>query len=170
MSAGSFRPDLISRVMDEQLKKKLLKLQARCVRREYCASDMRKKALLLCEGNVQEAEELVNLLIQDRFVDDLRYASAFAREKASLGGWGPVKIRFMLSSKGIARPLIDEALKEIDSDRASSKMHQVLSNKWKTLKDDPQGKLKLLRFALSKGYEYDSVSAAVDSLVSDKSD
>ena len=77
-------------------------------------------------------------LVADRFVSDLRYASAFAREKASLSGWGPVKIRFALSGKGIARQVIDEAIGGIDTEKAAGRLRQLLESKWKTLADDPQ--------------------------------
>ena len=42
---------------------------------------------------------MVAELKEDRYVDDARYAAAFAREKASLQGWGPVKIRFQLRGR-----------------------------------------------------------------------
>ncbi|MGN1215905.1 MAG: regulatory protein RecX, partial [Candidatus Cryptobacteroides sp.] len=99
------------------------------------------------------------------YVDDLRYASAFAREKSRLTGWGPVKISFALSAKGIDRETVREALCDIDQDDASRRMSSVLEAKWKVLREDPQGKFKLLKFGLSRGYEYDAVSSAVEAIV-----
>ena len=139
-------------------------LQNLCVRREYCTSDIRRKALDRCEGDAALADELVASLKADRFVDDVRYASAFAREKSSLTGWGPVKIRFALRAKGIADSDIAAGLAEIEEDRASSRLASLLQNKWKTLSDDPAGRLKLIRFALSRGYEYSQVEGIVDEI------
>ena len=139
----------------------LAALQNLCARREYCTSDIRRKALDRCEGDAAMADELVACLKADRFVDDVRYASAFAREKASLTGWGPVKIRFALRAKGIADSDIAEGLAEIEEDRAASRLEALLQNKWKSLSDDPQGLLKLIRFALSRGYEYSQVEALI---------
>ena len=79
--------------MDDKARKVLDSLQAQCARREYCVSDIRLKAVRKLDGDTQAAEEIVESLVADRFVSDLRYAGAFAREKASLSGWGPVKIR-----------------------------------------------------------------------------
>ena len=81
-------------------------LEGLCAKREYCVSDIRRKALDRLEGDREKAEELVASLIADKFVDDARYASAFAREKASLQGWGPIKIRFQLRAKGISDAVI----------------------------------------------------------------
>ena len=139
-------------------------LQNLCVRREYCTSDIRRKALDRCEGDAALADEMVTSLKADRFVDDVRYASAFAREKSSLTGWGPVKIRFALRAKGIADSDIAAGLAEIEEDRASSRLASLLQNKWKSLSDDPAGRLKLIRFALSRGYEYSQVEDIVNEI------
>ena len=64
--------------MDE--KQVLDRLQRQCARMEYCTSDIRRKALKALEGDAGAAERVVASLLEDRFVDDLRYASAFARE------------------------------------------------------------------------------------------
>lgn len=139
-------------------------LQNLCVRREYCTSDIRRKALDRCEGDAALADEMVASLKADRFVDDVRYASAFAREKSSLTGWGPVKIRFALRAKGLSEGDIAAGLAEIEPDRASSRLESLLQNKWKSLSDDPAGRLKLIRFALSRGYEYSQVEDIVNEI------
>ena len=150
--------------MDEKTKAVLLKLEAACARREYCVSDIRRKALKALDGDESAAGEVVASLMEDRFVDDLRYASAFAREKASISGWGPVKIRFQLRGKGISDSDIATALAEVEPEKASDTLERLLQVKWKTLQDDPQGKLKLIRFALTRGYEYSDVEAAMRKL------
>lgn len=147
--------------MDEKAKQILSKLEAQCSKREYCTADIYQKALAKLEGDREAAEEIVAALEADNFVSDLRYASAFAREKASLTGWGPVKIRFALSAKGIARETIDEALVEIEPEKAEARLERLLETKRKSLEGDPQIKLKLLKFALSRGYDYDTVKKLV---------
>ena len=136
-----------------------------CSRREYCVADIRKKLMMQLEGNVGEVNEILQMLIGEKYVDDLRYASAYARDKSSISGWGTVKIRYMLASKGIASDVISRALEDIDSDRAQMRLDKLLENKFKTLKGDPQCRLKMLRFGLGRGYGYDEVSAIVDALV-----
>ena len=43
-------------------------------------------------------------------LDDLRFATRFAEDKRELRGWGPERIREVLSSRGIASELIDARL------------------------------------------------------------
>ena len=151
--------------MDEKKLKVLNRLRALCSRREYCVADVLKKAADGLEGDRAAAQEVVDILVKEKYVDDLRYASAFARDKSAIQGWGEVKIRYMLSAKGVSRDVIDKALEEIDQDKADSRLEKLLQNKLKSLKEDPQCRLKLLRFALGRGYSYDEVAHTVDQLL-----
>ena len=134
------------------------KMRRLCSRREYCVSDIRTKLMKELEGDVQKVESALTKLKEEKYVDDLRYATAFARDKAAISGWGATKIRYMLSAKGVAKDVISEALNEVDEGKASSRLKKLLENKYKSLKDDPQWKIKLLRFALGRGYSYDEVN------------
>ncbi len=143
------------------------RLKTQCSRREYCRSDVMKKALKALEGDEAAAREVVDELVAERYVDELRYASAFARDKASIAGWGEMKIRYMLAGKGIPREVVDAALAEIDGGKASEKLRKLLEVKAKSLKGDPQIRLKLLRFALSRGYQYDEINEILNQVQDD---
>ena len=136
-----------------------------CSRREYCVGDIRKKLMVQLEGNAAEAAEILEHLMKEKYIDDLRYASAYARDKASISGWGATKIRYMLSAKGISSEVISQALEEIDSSKAQVRLDKLMENKFKSLKDDPQCRLKMLRFGLGRGYSYEYVASAVDALL-----
>lgn len=151
--------------MDPTIIKVTDRLRGLCSRREYCISDVRQKALKALDGDVAAAETVVETLVKEKYVDDLRYASAFARDKSSIQGWGEVKIRYMLSAKGVSCEVIAEALAEIDPSRASSRLDRLMENKYRSLKEDPQCRLKLLRFGLGRGYGYEEVSSAVGKLM-----
>ena len=146
------------------MEKVLNNLRRQCSRREYCTSDILKKAQKALDGDAAKAMQVLEVLVKEKYVDDSRYASAYAREKSSIAGWGDVKIRYMLSAKGIAKDIISGALEEIDSNRAESRLEKLLENKYRTLKDDPQWKLKLIRFALGRGYSYDQVNGYVSKI------
>ena len=137
-------------------------LRRQCSRREYCTADVLKKAEKALDGDHQQAVKVLNVLVEEKFVDDRRYAAAFARDKSSIAGWGAVKIRYMLSAKGISRDIISEALEEVDVRKADDRLRKLLENKNRSLKDDTQRKMKLLRFALGRGYSYDEVSAILN--------
>lgn len=147
--------------MDDKAKNVLNRLEALCSRREYCSSEIMAKALKALDSDTEAASELVSVLVKDGFVSDLRYATAFARDKSSLTGWGPIKIRYALSAKKIDRETIDAALSDTDSEKAQEKLEKLILAKKKTLEGDPQARLKLIKFALSRGYEYDQVRKLV---------
>lgn len=132
-----------------------------CSRREYCSADILRKATDALEGDAAAARKILDELVREKYVDDLRYASAFARDKAAIQGWGPAKIRYMLSSKGVSRDIIGSALGEIDEGKASARLDRLMEAKYRSLKDDPQCRLKMLRFGLGRGYAYEEVETAL---------
>lgn len=141
-------------------------LQNLCAKREYCRSEILKKAETALEGDRQAAQEMLDSLVADRFVDDARYAAAFARERSSLTGWGPDKIRYSLLMKGISKADIAAALEEVDPEVAGARMEKLITAKCKSLQGDPFIKFKLIKYALSRGYRYDDVAPAVDRILS----
>ena len=152
-------------MVNEKTAKVLSRLQALCSRQECCSSDVMKKALKALDGDEDAASAVVAELVHDRFVDDLRYASAFAREKSSLSGWGARKITYALMRKGIDGRTASEALGDVDGDASSRKLESVVAAKYRLLASDPQCRLKLLRFVLGRGYGYDEANAAIDKVL-----
>lgn len=150
--------------MDKKNRKILSRLEAMCSKREYCKAEIYGKILKYTEDDEEAAAEIMESLVSDKFVDDYRYAAAFAREKSSISGWGPVKIRFALRAKKVEARAVDAAFGDVDPDKADDRMRKLLEAKWKTLGGDPQGKLKLIRFALGRGYEYEQVKSLVDEI------
>ncbi len=153
--------------MENDVSKKVLSsLQRQCSRRECCSSDIYKKALKALDGDAGKASAILESLKADKYVDDFRYASTYIREKSAISGWGMAKISYMLAAKGIDRAIVCEAAKEADPAASSRKLESVLRNKYKSLSDDPAAKLKLLRFALGRGYSYDEVREVVEIVMS----
>lgn len=141
------------------------RLERQCARMETCSQDVYRKALKALEGDAEAAAGVVAELRSGGYVDDGRYAAAFAREKAALTGWGPVKIRFMLRGKGIPDADIDVALEDVDEDAAARRLRKLLSDRDRQLKEDPYRRLKLLKLALSRGYPYEAADAAIKDLL-----
>lgn len=141
------------------------RMMALCSRREYCRKDILKKVMTALDGDVAKAQEVVGKLVEERYVDDRRYAAAFARDKASIAGWGAAKIRYMLAAKGVDREIIASALEEVDVSRADARLEKLMENKARSLKDDPQRRIKLLRFGVGRGYAYEEVSSMIDRIL-----
>ena len=152
--------------VEDNIKIAQSKMEAICSRREYCTADIREKLrrYLLPEEAV---EEIISSLKSNRYLDDSRYAAAYARDKSSLAGWGAKKIEFALRRKGVASDVIREALCNIDLEKVSERMQEVVLRKWRSLsKEDDLEKrrIKTIKFALGRGYTYDDVYAYVRSL------
>ena len=147
------------------MEKVLDRMRNLCSRREYCRSDIMKKVLKALDGDKAGAEKIIETLVREKYIDEIRYSSAFARDKASIAGWGETKIRYMLSAKGIPRDTISLAFEEIDEGKAAGRLEKLMENKFKSLKDDPQCRMKMLRFALGRGYGYEEVSSVLDRLM-----
>lgn len=143
------------------------RMRGLCSRREYCRQDIMKKVLAALDGDADEAGRVMDRLVEEKYIDDLRYASAYARDKSSIAGWGSTKIRYMLASKGIDRETIAAALQEVDEGKASDRLEKLLAGKVRSLKDDPQRRMKLLRFALGRGYQYDEAAEVIGRLLND---
>lgn len=154
------------KIMDPQ--KVADRMRGLCSRREYCRQDIMKKVLAALGGDADEAGRIMDRLVEEKYIDDLRYASAYARDKSSIAGWGSTKIRYMLASKGIDRETIAAALQEVDEGKASDRLEKLLSAKVRSLKDDPQCRMKLLRFALGRGYQYDEAAEVIDRLLNER--
>jgi regulatory protein len=150
------------------MEKVLDRMRNLCSRREYCRADIMKKAMSALDGDREKAEKVIEILVAEKYIDELRYASAFARDKSSISGWGETKIRYMLSSKGVPREVIDKALEEIDESKAMTRLEKLMENKYRSLKDDPQCRLKMLRFGLGRGYGYEEVSEVLEILMKNK--
>lgn len=140
----------------------LTALMRLCARAEKCEGDARR----LMRGwgvATADAEQIVARLVRERFIDDSRYAAMYVREKMHLSGWGPYKIRTALSRKQIAKPIIDEALEQVDPTRAQTRLSEVLQRKLRTVKARSPYDLrnKLLRYGLSLGYDFETVREAI---------
>ncbi|MCM1348589.1 MAG: recombination regulator RecX [Firmicutes bacterium] len=130
-------------------------LEELCARSEQCRYDLAQK--LYKKGVSQEtAATILNHLEEQGFVNELRFACAFVRDKYRFDRWGRKKIVSSLMLKRISRDSIDKALKEIDIKQYGLNCYNLLQSKRRQLNKitDPYDvKQRLLRFAAGRGYE-----------------
>lgn len=150
----------------EQALSSLMRL---CAGAEKCEAD----ALRLMRGwgvTPEEAAEVLERLIRERFIDNSRYAAAFVRDKMLLSGWGVYKIRAALSAKGIARDIIEQAVQENAAPDMEERLRPLLERKAARTRHDTaqELKVKLIRYGLSQGYDYPTVTACVRQLIKEE--
>ncbi|MBN2399923.1 MAG: RecX family transcriptional regulator [Candidatus Aminicenantes bacterium] len=138
---------------------------ALCARVETCAADLLKK-LKAWKLTHDEAVAVTDRLESDGFLDDERFASAYVKDKFRFNGWGKRKIMYMLRSKRIAPDILERALAEIEDGAFAEKLRKLLLEKARRFKDqDPFRKRgRLIRFALSRGFDLDEVNAMLAEL------
>lgn len=146
----------------------LASLMRLCARAEKSSGD----AMRLMKGwgvDPGEARKVLDRLLRDRFIDDRRYAEAYAREKTGLNGWGAFKIRRMLVSKGIAKDIIDPVLAALDKPSAEARLREMLERKKRSAKAASAYELKgkLMRYGMGLGYDYELVQSVVEQVVKD---
>ena len=115
---------------------------------------------------VGQAENILKKLLDDKFVDELRYSKSFVRDKFRLNKWGRIKLEYALRQKKIDEKIIQDALAEIDERKYLDLVVELLRGKSKTLKNKDTGiiKAKLIRFAQSKGFEYSVIRQALQTI------
>ena len=146
----------------------LQSLMRLCARSEKSSGDALR---LMSQWQVPQSERgaVLDKLLKDRFIDDSRYADAYVREKSRLSGWGARKIAMQLRQKGVSQDVIAEALKQLDSDIELPRLVEKLRRKARTTKysSDYELRGKLLRYALSLGFDYDLAQRAVEESVAE---
>lgn len=140
-------------------------LAGMCSKKEYCSQDIREK-LLKWEIPEKDIVRILDFLHQNKFVDDNRFAIAYARDKFRFNKWGRQKINQMLRQKGVATPIISEALSALGTEDYDKTCMALLHGKLKTLKEDSpiKTKAKLIRFAASRGFDYDTINRCLPRL------
>lgn len=130
------------------------KMAKYCAYQERCVKDVTDK-LKTFEISPKDKEEILRYLIDNRFVNDERFAHAFVRGKINQSGWGLNKIRFHLMQKGVAKEMIEEAMLDTDEEVYRQRLIDILKTKAKTVKaeNDFERKRKLAAYAIQKGFE-----------------
>ncbi len=130
-----------------------------CVASEHCIADITEK---LARWGIppEQREEIINRLLDEKYIDESRYATAYARDKLHFSHWGRVKIRMMLRMQHIPEPLIREALDALDPQEYADIARQVMESKARTVKapDSYTAKAKIIRFALQRGFEMEDIN------------
>lgn len=151
--------------MDEISKKILNKMAASCSRREYCEFDIREK-LSRTTISTNDTEEIIAILKSLNMINDERYAMAYANDKFQFNKWGKQKIIAMLRMKHINTAIITEAINQIDNNSHKEQCLALLKNKTRSTKakDIVELKNKLLRYALGRGFDYETSLQALSEL------
>ena len=145
----------------------LQKLQSFCGYQERSLSEVTTKLKDLgIFGDTQEA--IIEKLKADNFLNEERFALAYARGKFRIKSWGKVRIRLELHMRKVPDSLIKKAMKEIDTEGGYLEtLEKLLRYKLIETKGDRE---KAANYALRRGFESDLVFGKLNELKNKKDD
>src|SRR5690606_3827598 len=99
-----------------------------CAYRERTQQELRDK---LYEYGLfsDEVEEVIAFMITNNFLNEERYAKAYAGGKFRINHWGKIKIVYNLKQKGLSPFCIKEGIKEIQHDEYVEKINYLIIRK-----------------------------------------
>ncbi|MBK8502146.1 MAG: RecX family transcriptional regulator [Saprospiraceae bacterium] len=154
MKANPLNPDTL-----------LSKIRKYCDYQERCHQEVRYQMLKLgARGEI--LEKIIGQLVEEGFLDEERFALAFARGKFRNNLWGKQRIRLELGRRKIGTYLQNKALEEIDPDEYRKSLSNLLMKKKQNLSPSPDAtqKQKLFKYAHQRGFEADLIYELIQTL------
>lgn len=146
-------------------KEALIKAANFCAYQERTQKEVRSK---LAELDVigDESEQIIVWLIENNYLNEERFARIFAGSKFRQKKWGRIKIRQELKMRGVSDYCLRVGLSEIDGDDYMETLQSIIQKKSLEVKENNPliKKQKIVKYALSKGFEQDLVFDVVRNL------
>lgn len=153
-----------NKITDEKVG--LAKAENYCAYQERSQQEVRDK---LYEWGLypNQVENIITRLIENNFLNEARFAVAYATGKFRQKGWGKIKIKQGLKLKKVSEPLIKKALNSIDGDDYLQMLNRIIEKKSATITEKVAYKrrYKLQQYAMSRGFEGDLVSDVLKEMV-----
>ncbi len=145
------------------------KIQRYCAYQERSHQEVRGK-LFEYGLYTNEVDELITDLITDGFLNEERYAKAFAGGKFRMKKWGRIKIVNALEAQGLSQNCIKIGLKEISAEDYVSTLKSVLEKKGQEIDEENvfTRRDRISKYAIQKGYEPDLVWKLLKEMFPDK--
>lgn len=146
-------------------KKALEKARAWCAYQERCQQEVRDK--LYTYGLWPEAvENIIASLISENFLNEERFAIAFAGGKFRIKKWGRVRITLELKKRKVSPYCIKQALLQVEGEAYHKTLQEVFEKALRTCKEKHHLKKKyyVMNTLLRRGFEQDLVSELVNQL------
>ncbi|HCN52465.1 MAG TPA: RecX family transcriptional regulator [Prevotella sp.] len=141
----------------------LYKLTAMCSQAEHCSQEMLDK---MKKWDIPEDVQarVMQYLTQEKFIDDERYCRFFVKDKIKYNKWGRRKVEQALYMKHIPSSISGPILDEIPAEDYLEVLRPLLKSKRKTVKaaTEYERNMKLIKFALGRGFSMDIIKDCID--------
>ncbi len=136
------------------VKELIQKLESYCAYQERCHREVETKLRSMTNDEDEIGEVIVHLL-QNNYLNEERFARAFARGKNRIKHWGKSRITMELKQRKISDTIIKLALTEIDQDEYDSAFEALAERHWESIRETNiyKKRKKFCDFLLRKGYD-----------------
>ena len=140
-----------------------LRLASLCAQAEHCQYEIKEKMRRWELGEEAQAR-IMERLVKERYIDEMRYARAFVKDKVVYNKWGRRKVEQALWQKHIDDDIRQCVLEEVDDETYVSVLRPLLKQKRKSTKAGSEYEMnqKLVRFALGRGFTFDIIRQCID--------
>lgn len=129
-------------------------------RREHSVKELSNK-LRIREYQEDEITEVLNFLVQEDYLNELRYTDSVYRTRKNKG-YGKLYIENELSQKGIKQSMIAEVSDDLDIDWYQH-AESVYQKRYKNIEIvDQKEKAKRIRFMQYRGFSSDEIFTVLD--------
>jgi regulatory protein len=137
----------------------LTRITSLCSASEYCIHDINEKLYRWGISNT-DSERIIDYLLDEKYIDEARYAQAYTNDKLRFSHWGRIKIKSMLRMKHISDRDINNAFDNISEEEYESILRDIIKGKAKSEGDaeDYASRAKIIRFALQRGFEMGEIT------------
>ncbi len=143
----------------------LVKIRSFCAYQERCHAEVKDK--LYSYGLYSsQVDELLASLIEENYLNEERYAIAFAGGKFRMKGWGRKRIEYALKQDKVSAYCIKKAMQQISDEDYENTVNRLVEKKMETWKDLTrfEATKKLRDYLVRKGYERNVIERAIKSL------
>lgn len=139
-----------------------LRLAALCAQAEHCEYEMQEKMRRWEIADDAQAR-VMQRLITERYVDDERFARAFANDKVKYNKWGRRKVEQAMWLKHIAEDIRQRVLDSIDDEEYIAILRPLLQQKRRSAKahNDYELRQKLIKFAIGRGFTMNIIKQCI---------
>ena len=131
---------------------------ALCARGEHSSGEMLEK-MRRWDVDDEAQARIMQRLINERYVDDERFARAFVNDKIKYNQWGSRRIEQALWQKGIDKETRQAVLAEINDEQYLEVLRPLLKTKARSVKanSEYERQMKLARFAMGRGFTFNLI-------------
>jgi regulatory protein len=141
----------------------LQKLKHYCAYQERCHSDVKEKLYKLGVWK-KDHDEIIAALIEESYLNEERFAIAFAGGKFRINHWGRIKIKYGLKQKQVSDYSIKKAMKQINEEDYLALLKKLAKEKYASVKGEQYlvRKKKAMDYLVTKGFEMELVKMVVE--------